>query len=244
MPGDVVFIPDKRLKEVSEATNNVYKFRCKNTPEKFKLQLLIDGEPRADEAYELELDGDSRSQSLGQGNLAVLASQIHQRRMGLGSAQHRFRSGLEKKRRRDLVRRKTILKNIRAGLDDLIKPLGINLEYQKAILSNKLQEFLGNDAEAIRFGDTKAEIIPGDFETEGAFGVSIYPIWKKILALYCAKKNLTGELLTPNIEKLDSRDYCFASLRKPPLAAAGSRGKSETLQETALRTRNLRRSCQ
>ena len=56
MPGDVVFIPDKRLKEVSEPTNNVHKFKCKNTPEKFKLQLLLDGEPRANEEYELEID--------------------------------------------------------------------------------------------------------------------------------------------------------------------------------------------
>lgn len=56
MPGDVVFIPDKRLKEVSEPTDQVHKFRCKNTPEKLKLQLLIENEPRADEEYELEID--------------------------------------------------------------------------------------------------------------------------------------------------------------------------------------------
>ncbi len=56
MPGDVVFIPDKRLKEVSEPTNNVHKFKCKNTPEKFKLQLLIEEEPRANEEYELEIE--------------------------------------------------------------------------------------------------------------------------------------------------------------------------------------------
>lgn len=56
MPGDIVFIPDKRIKELSEPTNQVHKFKCKNTPEKFKLQLLINGEPRADETYELEID--------------------------------------------------------------------------------------------------------------------------------------------------------------------------------------------
>ena len=57
MPGDVVFVPDKRLKEVSEPTNQVHKFKCKNTPEKFKLQLLLDNEPRANEDYELEIEG-------------------------------------------------------------------------------------------------------------------------------------------------------------------------------------------
>ena len=56
MPGDIVFVPDKRLKEVSEPTEQVHKFRCKNTPEKLKLQLLKEGEPRANEEYELEID--------------------------------------------------------------------------------------------------------------------------------------------------------------------------------------------
>jgi N-acetylmuramoyl-L-alanine amidase len=57
MPGDIVFVPDKRLKEVSEATNNVYKYKCKNTPEKLKLQFFKADEPRANEDYELEIDG-------------------------------------------------------------------------------------------------------------------------------------------------------------------------------------------
>lgn len=57
MPGDMVFVPDKRPKEVSEPTNQVHKFKCKNTPEKFKLQLLLDEEPRANEEYELEIEG-------------------------------------------------------------------------------------------------------------------------------------------------------------------------------------------
>jgi Putative peptidoglycan binding domain len=55
MPGDLVFVPDKRPKEVSEPTNQVHKFKCKNTPEKFKLQLMIGGEPRVGEEYELEI---------------------------------------------------------------------------------------------------------------------------------------------------------------------------------------------
>ena len=56
MPGDVVFVPDKRLKEAAEPTNNVHKFRCKNTPEKFRIQLLKMNEPRANEEYELEIE--------------------------------------------------------------------------------------------------------------------------------------------------------------------------------------------
>ncbi len=57
MPGDVVFVPDKQLKELSEPTDQVYKYKCKNTPEKFKLQLFIEDEPRANEEFELEIDG-------------------------------------------------------------------------------------------------------------------------------------------------------------------------------------------
>ena len=52
-PGDVVHIPDKRPREYSEATNQVYKYKCKNTPDKLKLQLLKENQPRANEVYEL-----------------------------------------------------------------------------------------------------------------------------------------------------------------------------------------------
>jgi hypothetical protein len=70
MPGDVVFIPDKRLKEVGEPTNQVHKFRCKNTPEKLKIQLLKEEKPRAGEPYELEIDDLKFSgQTDGQGRL-------------------------------------------------------------------------------------------------------------------------------------------------------------------------------
>lgn len=55
-PGDVVIVPDKRLKEVSEATNNVYKYKLKNSPAKLKLRILRDAEPRAGENYILSID--------------------------------------------------------------------------------------------------------------------------------------------------------------------------------------------
>lgn len=57
-PGDVVFVPEKRLKEVSEPTNQVHKFRMKNAPAKFHIRLLDDDdEPRANLKYILEIDG-------------------------------------------------------------------------------------------------------------------------------------------------------------------------------------------
>lgn len=55
--GDIVHVPDIRVKEVSESTNQVHKFQCKNTPEKLKLQLFKENEPRENKEYELEIDG-------------------------------------------------------------------------------------------------------------------------------------------------------------------------------------------
>jgi N-acetylmuramoyl-L-alanine amidase len=55
-PGDVVLIPDKRLKELSEPTNQVYKYRLKNTPAKLKVRILRDAEPRSGETYMLSID--------------------------------------------------------------------------------------------------------------------------------------------------------------------------------------------
>jgi peptidoglycan hydrolase-like protein with peptidoglycan-binding domain len=57
MPGDVVFIPDLRTKEVSEPTNQVHKFRLKNVPAKLRIQFMFDGEPRRNVPYELTVDG-------------------------------------------------------------------------------------------------------------------------------------------------------------------------------------------
>src|SRR5205823_8856403 len=57
MPGDVVFVPDKRIKELSEPTNQVHKFRVKNVPAKLNLRLLFDGEPRRSETFTLDIDG-------------------------------------------------------------------------------------------------------------------------------------------------------------------------------------------
>lgn len=56
-PGDVVHIPDKRIKEVSEPTNQVHKFKLKNVPAKLRIQFMFDSEPRANIPYELTVDG-------------------------------------------------------------------------------------------------------------------------------------------------------------------------------------------
>lgn len=57
LPGDVVFIPDLRLKEVNEPTDQVHKFRYKAAPAKLNLRLLKDGEPLRSEPFVLEIGG-------------------------------------------------------------------------------------------------------------------------------------------------------------------------------------------
>lgn len=60
MPGDQVFIPEKQLKEVSEPTNQVYKFRCKNTPKTLRIQFKYFETPIRDMAYRLVIDGNEK----------------------------------------------------------------------------------------------------------------------------------------------------------------------------------------
>ena len=55
--GDIVLIPNGRRKEVSGSTEVTHRFRRKGVPAEFRLRLLRDYEPRANEPYRLEIDG-------------------------------------------------------------------------------------------------------------------------------------------------------------------------------------------
>ena len=57
LPGDEVFITDKREKTESCATEKRHRFRKKGVPAKVVIRFEIDGEPRADEPYFLVIDG-------------------------------------------------------------------------------------------------------------------------------------------------------------------------------------------
>lgn len=56
-PGDVVMIPDKRMKEEPGATEKRHRFRRKGVPARLRVQLMLDGEPRANEPYVVNIDG-------------------------------------------------------------------------------------------------------------------------------------------------------------------------------------------
>jgi N-acetylmuramoyl-L-alanine amidase len=58
LAGDVLHIPELREKEESIAVEARHRFRRKGVPGTFKVRLLHDGEPRADERYVLDIDGE------------------------------------------------------------------------------------------------------------------------------------------------------------------------------------------
>lgn len=72
MPGDVVFVPDLREKEVSEPTNQVHKFRVKNAPAKLNLVIKYYDEPLRKAPYILDIDGKkSEGQTDNDGKISI-----------------------------------------------------------------------------------------------------------------------------------------------------------------------------
>jgi hypothetical protein len=57
MPGDVVFVPDKQINEISKPTEQEHRFRKKGVPAKLKVRVLKKGQPRKNEKYRLIIDG-------------------------------------------------------------------------------------------------------------------------------------------------------------------------------------------
>lgn len=56
-PGDSVYVPDKQQRVETAATDKKHKFRRWGVPSRLRLQLFNVETPRADEAYELTIDG-------------------------------------------------------------------------------------------------------------------------------------------------------------------------------------------
>jgi N-acetylmuramoyl-L-alanine amidase len=57
-PGDVLFIPEKEEKQESGATEQRHRFRLKGVPAMLRIRLMDNDEPRGDESYTLEIDGE------------------------------------------------------------------------------------------------------------------------------------------------------------------------------------------
>jgi len=56
-PGDRVFVPPLERKAVDADTTRRHRFRCENVPSRLRLRFLLGGEPRANAAYVLTVDG-------------------------------------------------------------------------------------------------------------------------------------------------------------------------------------------
>ena len=71
-PGDLVYIPDKRIREVSGATEQRHRFRKKGVPEKLVVQFKNNDEARANEAYVLDIDGQlTEGKTDGEGRVEI-----------------------------------------------------------------------------------------------------------------------------------------------------------------------------
>jgi hypothetical protein len=57
MPDDILFIPDKRQKELSVPADQQHKFKREGIPAIFRMQLFDIEEPRVDQKYTLNVDG-------------------------------------------------------------------------------------------------------------------------------------------------------------------------------------------
>lgn len=57
VPGDVLWIPPLREGSVTVPTGKRHRFRRRGVPPKLRIQLLRNGEPRADEPFELAIGG-------------------------------------------------------------------------------------------------------------------------------------------------------------------------------------------
>lgn len=57
LTGDLVQIPERTPKQEVGATEQRHRFRMLGVPAKLKLRLLVNDEPRANEPYQLNLDG-------------------------------------------------------------------------------------------------------------------------------------------------------------------------------------------
>jgi len=57
MPGDKLYIRDKDQKEESCASEKKHRFRRKGVPEKLVIRFEVQGEPRTNEDYVLDIDG-------------------------------------------------------------------------------------------------------------------------------------------------------------------------------------------
>ncbi len=91
LPGDAVFIPDKRLKEDTGATDARHKFRRRGEPSYLRLKLMEFGKPLAGETYILRIDGRRKQGTTDPEGLLVESIPGNARRVYLRVAGREYR---------------------------------------------------------------------------------------------------------------------------------------------------------
>lgn len=93
LPGDVVVIPDKRIKYETRETGKEHPFRRKGLPALFRLQVFDRNIPRANQTYTLSVDGTEMNGTTdGQGILEhYLPAQSKEGELLIGEDQFRVR---------------------------------------------------------------------------------------------------------------------------------------------------------
>ena len=108
----------------------------------------------------------------------------------------------------NLVVGKIILDDIKKNQDEFFQKFGITLPSHKDEMKQEIAK-LTNETKLIDFVKLhKDKLIPGNLSA------SIYPMWKKMLEIYCKEEKIKDAPLNPNIGKLDYRDFCFVAARK------------------------------
>lgn len=87
MPGDELFIPDRRMEPIHVITDARHRFRRKGIPAYFRIQLYDFGEPRANQVFRLVIDGGPTIEGTSDGDGVVkaqLSPQVRSGRLTIG----------------------------------------------------------------------------------------------------------------------------------------------------------------
>lgn len=72
MPGDEVYVPDKRIKNLAEPVDALYRFKYKGVPARLNLVIKYYGEPCRSEPYNIDIDGRQAKGTTGaDGNISI-----------------------------------------------------------------------------------------------------------------------------------------------------------------------------
>ena len=63
LPGDPVFVPEKRRRVENAATDKAHKFRRRGVPSRLRIQLFQVETPRKNQPFTLAIDGETQSGS-------------------------------------------------------------------------------------------------------------------------------------------------------------------------------------